>query len=106
MDKAVEIKEDLIRQAMEITGAATEREAIERAVASYVARHRKRRPRKDMFDLVGEVRLRDDYDHKALRAGDVGARRKHADLLELVGKIRFRDDYDPRAIRFSGHDDE
>jgi Arc/MetJ family transcription regulator len=70
MDKAVEIKDDLIREAMEVTGAATEREAIERAVESYVAEHRKRRPRKNMFDLVGKVRLRDDYDYKALRAGD------------------------------------
>jgi Arc/MetJ family transcription regulator len=60
MDKAVEIKDDLIREAMEVTGAATEREAIERAVESYVAEHRKRRPRKNMFDLVGKVRLRDD----------------------------------------------
>jgi hypothetical protein len=67
MDKAVEIKDDLIRQAMEITGAASEREAIERVVASYVAQHRKRRPRRNMFDLVGKVRLRDDYDYKALR---------------------------------------
>jgi hypothetical protein len=67
MDKAVEIKSELIRQAMEITGAASEREAIERAVASFVAQHRKRRLRKNMFDLVGKVRLREDYDHKALR---------------------------------------
>jgi Arc/MetJ family transcription regulator len=70
MDKAVEIKDDLIREAMEITGAASEREAIERAVESYVAQHRKHRARKSMFDLVGKVRLRDDYDYKALRAGD------------------------------------
>jgi len=68
MDKAVEIKDDLIREAMEVTGAASESEAIERAVESYVAQNRKRRPRKSMFDLVGEVRLRDDYDYKALRA--------------------------------------
>jgi Arc/MetJ family transcription regulator len=70
MDKAVEIKDDLIREAMEVTGAASEREAIERAVEAYVAQHRKRRPRKNMFDLVGDVRLRDDYDYKSLRAGD------------------------------------
>ena len=70
MDKAVEIKDDLIREAMEITGAASEREAIERAVESYVAQYRKHRPRKSMFDLVGKVRLRDDYDYKAMRAGD------------------------------------
>ena len=72
MDKIIEIKDDLVREAMEITGAASEREAVERAVESYVAQHRKRRPRKNMFDLVGKVRLRDDYDYKALRGGDAG----------------------------------
>jgi Arc/MetJ family transcription regulator len=70
MDKIIEIKDDLVKEAMEVTGAASEREAIERAVESYVAQHRKRRPRRNMFDLVGDVRLRDDYDYKALRAGD------------------------------------
>jgi len=70
MDKAVEIRDDLIREAMEITGADNEREAIERALESYVAQHRKPRVQKSMFDLVGEVRLRDDYDYKALRADD------------------------------------
>lgn len=57
MDKAVEIRDDLIREAMEITGADNEREAIERALESYVAQHRKPRAHKSMFDLVGEVRL-------------------------------------------------
>ena len=70
MSKTVEIKDDLVREVMEITGAASEREAIERVVESYVAQHRKPRGRKSMFDLVGEVRLRDDYDYKAMRAGN------------------------------------
>ena len=70
MNKTVEIDDDLIKQAMEVTGAASEQEAVERAVESYVAQHRKPTSRKSMFDLVGVVRLRDDYDHKALRAGD------------------------------------
>jgi Arc/MetJ family transcription regulator len=71
MVKAVEIKDELIREAMEITGAASEREAIGRAVEAYVAQHGKRRPRKNMFDLVGKVHLRDDYDYKVLREGRV-----------------------------------
>jgi len=70
MNKAVEIKDDLIKQAMEVSGAASEQEAVERAVESYVAQHRRPKSRKSMFDLVGVVRLRDDYDYKALRAGD------------------------------------
>ena len=70
MDKTIEIKDDLVRDALEITGAASEREAIERVVEAYVAEHRRAQPLKNMFDLVGQVRLRDDYDYKALRAGD------------------------------------
>ncbi len=71
MDRVIEIKDDLIREAMVVTGAATEREAIERAVESYVAQHRRSYARRNMFDLVGEIRLRDDYDYKASRAGNV-----------------------------------
>jgi Arc/MetJ family transcription regulator len=71
MNRTVEIKDDLIREVMEITGAPSEREAIERVVQSYVVQHRKSRTRKSMFDLVGEVRLRDDYDYKELRASNV-----------------------------------
>jgi hypothetical protein len=59
MDRTIEIKDDLVRAAMETD----------------VAQHRKHRARKNMFDLVGEVRLREAYDYKAMRAGDpVGSR--------------------------------
>jgi Arc/MetJ family transcription regulator len=67
MNKPVEIDDDLIKEAMQITGAASEREAIERAVEFYVAQHRRSRARKSMFDLVGTVRLRDDYDPRKIR---------------------------------------
>ena len=70
MGKVVEIEDGLIRQIMEATGAASEREAVERVMESYLAQHRKPRARKNMFDLVGEVRLRDDYDYKAMRSGN------------------------------------
>ena len=67
MGKTVEIEDILVAEVMEVTGAASEREAIERILAAYVAQHR---TRKNMFDLVGEVRLRDDYDYKAMRTGN------------------------------------
>ena len=72
MNKAVEINDDLIKEAMQITGAASEREAIEKVIETYVAQHRKSSTpsTKSMFDLVGVLRLRDDYDYKALRAGN------------------------------------
>jgi hypothetical protein len=86
MERTVKLGADLIREAMEITGAATEREAIERALESYLAQQREKHSRKNMFDLVGKVRLRDDYDYKALRAGDE-AERTHADLPDLIDKV-------------------
>jgi hypothetical protein len=70
MGKVVEIEDKLVKEVMEATGAASEREAIERVMQSYLAQHRRPRAHKNMFDLVGEVRLRDDYDYKALRSGD------------------------------------
>jgi hypothetical protein len=70
MNKTVETRDDLIKNVVEVTGA-TEGEAVERAVKAYVQRHGKVHACKSMFDLVGEVQLREDYDYKALRAGDV-----------------------------------
>ena len=43
MNKVIEIDDDLIKQAMQVTGATSEREAIERAVETYsqsIARRR------------------------------------------------------------------
>ena len=70
MGKTVEIEDILVAEVMEAAGAASEREAIERILAAYVAQHRTPSTRENMFDLVGEVRLRDDYDYKAMRAGN------------------------------------
>jgi Arc/MetJ family transcription regulator len=72
MNKAVEIKDDLIKEAMRITGAASEREAIEKVVETYVAQHRRTSvsPKKSMFDLVGVLRVRPDHDYKAMRGRD------------------------------------
>ncbi|TMJ77681.1 MAG: hypothetical protein E6G91_01680 [Alphaproteobacteria bacterium] len=70
MGKTVEIEDIPVAEVMETTGAASEREAIERILAAYVAQHRTASTRENMFDLVGEVRLRDDYDYKAMRAGN------------------------------------
>ena len=58
MSKTIEIEDSLVKKVMEATGAASEREAIERIRAAYVAQHRWPHARKSMFDLVGDVRLR------------------------------------------------
>ncbi len=71
MDKAIDVPEDLIRDAMEVTGSSDEREAIQRAVREYVSEHRKSRSAiRGMLELAGTNPIRDDYDYKAVRAGD------------------------------------
>lgn len=70
MDRPIDVPEDLIRDAMEVTGSSDEREAIQRAVREYVSQHRKsRKAVQGMIELSGTNPLRDDYDHKSLRAG-------------------------------------
>jgi Arc/MetJ family transcription regulator len=71
MDKTIEISDDLVKAAQEATGESDERAAIEHALRDYVATKQKQKTAIDgMLSLVGQVRLRDDYDYKALRAGD------------------------------------
>lgn len=71
MDKAIDVPEDLIRDAMEVTGSTDEREAIQRAVREYVSEHRKSRNAvRGMLELAGTNPMRADYDYKSLRAGD------------------------------------
>lgn len=55
--------DDLVRQAMELTGARTKREVVHVALSDLVDR----RKRKNLLDLAGQVEFAPDFDHKALR---------------------------------------
>lgn len=57
------LDDELVAEGMRLTGARTKRELVHRALAELVAR---RRPR-DLSELAGHIRFRDDYDYKALR---------------------------------------
>ena len=70
MDKAIEISDELVKAAQEVTGEADERAAVEHAIRGFVANKRKKTAIDGMLGLVGQVRLRDDYDYKAMRVGD------------------------------------
>ena len=70
MDRTVEISDDLIKEAMERTGATSEREAVEQVLKDYLKEHEAPSKPKDLLDLVGKIKIRDDYDYKAMRAGD------------------------------------
>jgi Arc/MetJ family transcription regulator len=53
----------LVEEAFALTGLRTKKELVHLALAELV-RHRKK---KDLTELAGRIRLRDDFDHKALR---------------------------------------
>jgi Arc/MetJ family transcription regulator len=66
MDKSIDIPDDLVKAAQEATGQTDERDAVATILRRALSASAK--PAKSMFDLVGKVRLREDYDYKALRA--------------------------------------
>jgi Arc/MetJ family transcription regulator len=61
----MELDDDLVEQAIRLTGLTTKREVVDLALRELV----QRRKRKDLLDLVGKVTIAEDYDYKALRSG-------------------------------------
>ncbi len=59
----VVLDDKLIEEAFALTGLRTKRELIDLALRELIRQRRKR----DLTELAGQVRLRDDFDHKALR---------------------------------------
>ena len=57
------LDDDLVQEAFLLTGIRTKRELVHMALKELVRRSRKR----DLTELAGKVRLRDDFDHKAMR---------------------------------------
>ena len=57
------LDDDLVQEAFLLTGVRTKRELVQLALHELVRRYRKR----DLTELAGKVRLRDDFDHKVLR---------------------------------------
>jgi len=53
----------LVAEAFRLSKARTKRELIHQALREFVEQHRRRNP----LELVGKVRIAEDYDHKALR---------------------------------------
>ena len=68
MGVIVTIDEKLAERARTLTGLADATAAIEQILRDVT--EPKRTPLQGMLDLVGKVKLRDDYDYKAMRAGD------------------------------------
>lgn len=64
MDKSIKIDAELLREALELTGEESGKDAIELVVRRFVAA---RRAHQDLFDLAGKIEFYDGYDPKKLR---------------------------------------
>lgn len=53
----------LVEEAFALTGVRTKRALVQLALTELV----RQRKKKNLFDLVGEIELRSDFDHKELR---------------------------------------
>ncbi len=63
------LDDELVEEAFALTGVGTRRELVRLALEELIRRHRKR----DLAELAGRVRLRDEFDHKAMRRTRYGA---------------------------------
>jgi Arc/MetJ family transcription regulator len=59
------IDDNLIKQAMRVSGLTTKKDVVDRALAEFVQRH----TRKDLNELQGKIQFADNYDYKAMRKG-------------------------------------
>lgn len=57
------LDDDLVDEALALTGARTKREVVQLALEELV----KARKKKNLADLAGRIRFRAGFDHKALR---------------------------------------
>ncbi len=66
------VDEKLLEEAERLTGEHDRQKLLEQALQELIGRQAATQtPGKSMFDLVGKVRLRDDYDYKAMRTNTV-----------------------------------
>ena len=57
------LDDDLVSEAFRYAGVRTKRELVDKALREFVENRRRR----DVRELRGKVRIREDYDHKRLR---------------------------------------
>ena len=62
----IELDDDTVREAMELTGAPTKKAVVALALDELVRRYQ----RHSLSELKGQVAFADGYDYKALRAGN------------------------------------
>ncbi|MBD2776855.1 type II toxin-antitoxin system VapB family antitoxin [Iningainema tapete] len=63
MQITLNLEESLLNEAFQLTNLTTQEELINLALQELVRSRRK----KNLLDLVGQIRFTEDFDHKALR---------------------------------------
>ena len=63
MRTSIVLDDELVNEAISLTGIRTKRELVHVAQNELVRKHRK----KNLLDLAGKVNLRADFDHKGMR---------------------------------------
>jgi Arc/MetJ family transcription regulator len=64
MKTSIELKEELVKEALRLTNLQTEQELINFALEELIRTRKKR----NLLDLSGQIQFSTDYDYKALRA--------------------------------------
>ena len=59
----VVIDDELINEAIRLSGVTTKKDVISFALQEFVAT----RKRRNLLELTGKIKFRDDYDYKAMR---------------------------------------
>jgi Arc/MetJ family transcription regulator len=63
----IEIRDDLMNQAIAVSGLKTKKEVVELAISEFI----EVRSRKSLEDLRGKIQFSDGYDYKSAREGKV-----------------------------------
>ena len=63
----IDLDEDLLREAFSYADVKTKKDLVHLALKEFVVRHKRR----DVRELRGTVAIREDYDYKQLRIGEL-----------------------------------
>jgi len=59
------LDEDLVEEALKLSGAKTKKDLVHQALREFIENRRRR----NILDLAGKIRFADGYDYKKLRVG-------------------------------------
>jgi Arc/MetJ family transcription regulator len=61
----VVLDEELVQEALKLSGARTKKDVIDQALREFV----ENKKRRNLLDLAGKIKFRQGYDYKKLREG-------------------------------------